>query len=305
MGELSGSGTGARLQTITERLVGVAARQFGVISFAQLQACEASKGMIARATARGWLHKVFPRVYAVGNPSLTVAGLHAAALLYAGPGAALSHVSGGWWLGMLYNRPGAIHVSTPRQVAPLKGICLHRPKELGRIMHAGLPVTPAARVLLDIATQVPFNDLRTALAQAAHLRYLDLAAVQRTLGRGHTGATVVREAMARHLPQLARTRSGLERAFLFRCERHEIAIPEVNVRVGRWEVDALFRDAGLAVELDGDGAHGHEVAVDRDRRKELDLRAAGLTVVRYSNDQVKKTPEAVARDLTSTLAALN
>ncbi len=98
MGQLSESGSRTRPHTITERLVAVAARQFGVISYAQLRACGASKGMIARATTRGWLHKVFPRVYAVGNPSLTVAGLHAAALLYAGPGAALSHVTGGWWL---------------------------------------------------------------------------------------------------------------------------------------------------------------------------------------------------------------
>ncbi len=36
-------------------------------------------------------------------------------------------------------------------------------------MHAGLPVTPAARVLLDIAPQVRFDELRIALAQGAHL----------------------------------------------------------------------------------------------------------------------------------------
>ena len=58
----------------------------------------------------------------------------------------------------------------------------------------------------------------------------------------------------------------------------------------------------MAVELDGKNAHGTVVDVARDRRKELDLRAAGLHVVRYGYDQVNKQAAAVAEDAKSVLA---
>jgi very-short-patch-repair endonuclease len=42
--------------------------------------------------------------------------------------------------------------------------------------------------------------------------------------------------------------------------------------------------------------------MERDRRKELDLRAVGFLVIRYTRDQVVHQPELVAADLIARLA---
>jgi very-short-patch-repair endonuclease len=52
------------------------------------------------------------------------------------------------------------------------------------------------------------------------------------------------------------TRSELERRFLALCRRHRLPKPEVNVRVGPFLSDFLWRARHLVVELDGFGAHG-------------------------------------------------
>ncbi len=281
----------------------MADRQFGVIHYRQLRSCGLGKATISRLVDRGWLRRKYPRVYVVGHLALRIEGELATALLYAGPGAALSHLTGSWWKGLLSGRPRAIQISAPRRVPSLgAGVrCFHRPA-LEREMHNGLPVVPIPQLLLEISTMVSFNSLRWALSQATHQRKLDLAEIEARLGRGHAGSATVREALAHHLPQLARTRSELERSFLYLCEDFGLPIPEVNVKEAGWEVDALWAEQCVAVELDGKGAHGTEVDVARDRRKELDLRAAGLHVVRYSYDQVNKQAAAVAEDAKSVLA---
>jgi very-short-patch-repair endonuclease len=67
-------------------------------------------------------------------------------------------------------------------------------------------------------------------------------------------------------------------------------------------VDALWREEGVIVELDGAGTHGRPAAVREDRERELTLRSAGFIAVRYSRDQVVYRPAAVADDALRTLA---
>ena len=55
-------------------------------------------------------------------------------------------------------------------------------------------------------------------------------------------------------------------------------------------------------EVDGHGNHHTPAQVDRDRRKDLALRAADLTVNRYSGQQVEFGGDLIVADLKSTLA---
>jgi predicted transcriptional regulator of viral defense system len=70
-----------------------AARQHGVVSTRQLAALGLSRSAVAARATAGRLHRVHRGVYAVGHPRLTLRGHWMAAVLAAGPGAALSHAS--------------------------------------------------------------------------------------------------------------------------------------------------------------------------------------------------------------------
>ena len=100
-----------------------------------------------------------------------------------------------------------------------------------------------------------------------------------------------------HLPELAQSLSLLEERFLELCESRGLPMPEVNRRAGLMRVDAIWREAGVAAELDGGDAHAGLGQMKRDRDRELALRAKGFQVVRYTWEQVNRRPGEVAEDL--------
>jgi very-short-patch-repair endonuclease len=123
------------------------------------------------------------------------------------------------------------------------------------------------------------------------------------LGRGRPGSAALRAALECHRPQLARTRSRLEERFLHVCERHSLTQPAVNVWVAGWLVDAVWFEQRVVVELDGRTAHSTPRAIENDHRRDLELRAAGYRILRYTWRQVTETPELVVADLRAALGA--
>ena len=69
------------------------------------------------------------------------------------------------------------------------------------------------------------------------------------------------------------------------------------MKLGGWEVDFLWREARLVVEVDAYSTHSSPWAFERDRRKDAELTAMGLTVQRFTADRVR-------HDLDSVLAWL-
>jgi len=91
-----------------------------------------------------------------------------------------------------------------------------------------------------------------------------------------------------------RSRSELERAFLRVCRRYRLPRPEVNVEVGRFTVDFLWRRERLVVETDGYAAHRGRQAFEDDHARELELHALGYRLRRFTDRQVDREPRAVA-----------
>jgi hypothetical protein len=115
MAALTQSSPGKReriaLSQLFRVVVRLAERQWGVIADWQLRRCGVSSSAISRWVAAGRLH--LPRVYAVGHTAIPAEGRLLAAILYAGPGAALSHASAAHWWQLLPYLPQITEVTSP------------------------------------------------------------------------------------------------------------------------------------------------------------------------------------------------
>ncbi len=173
------------------------------------------------------------------------------------------------------------------------------PRDTGR--RRELPVTSPARTLLDLAGTVSRNELEAAYERARVLRLLQpadvLAAMDRTPGR--RGATTL-QALIDDRPGL--TRSAAERRLMFLIRRGELPTPATNVRIAGHEVDLLWSDARLVVEVDGYAWHRGRRAFEHDRRRDADLQVAGYRVIRVTWRRIQDQPEALLVMLTQALA---
>ncbi len=281
----------------------LADRQWGRVKRAQIVALGVDTAVIARWKRDGYLHLVHPGVYAVGHRGGGVESDLAAALLYAGPGAMLSHATALWWHGLIEAQPWPIQVSTARRRRSLHGVEVHSERRIERVWHKRLPSTSVEQALLDFAAVAPLDRVRHALANADYRKVLDLEALRGILGAGRPGSTRLRTALKRHEPKLARTRSPLERLFLPLCERFGVPLPDdVNVWIEGVLVDAVWWKQKLVVELDGRDNHSSWAQIQRDRSNEMRLRGAGFDVLRYGTVQLDEQPALVAADVIGRLS---
>jgi predicted transcriptional regulator of viral defense system len=279
------------------RVAHVAARQFGRVRYGQVRAAGVSDTTIRRWRDAGYLHWELPRVYAVGHPGRTTESDLAAAVLYAGPEAMLSHATSAWWRGLLKYPAKQIHVSTPRRVESYGDIVVHGRRELTRVEHRGLPTTTVAQTILDFAATGPRRLLRFVLANADYHDLLDIPALRAISGQGIRGTAALREALTIHLPALAHTRGTYEIVLLEFCESYGFPIPLTNQYVLGWLLDAYWPAKKLAVEIDDWRGHRTPAQLRSNHQRDLELRAAGIQTLRYAGDQLLDTPEAVAADL--------
>ena len=279
------------------RVAAAAEPTWGRIHWSQLRALCIAETTISAWATDGYLHQVYPRVYAVGHRSGPVEADLSEALLYAGPGAMLSHQTAAWWWGLTSRRPASIHVTTPRRCRSQQGLRLYGRRSVERVWHKGITVTSVPQTLLDYAAEALFEDVRYVLAEADYHRLIDLAAVRAIAGRGKSGSSKLRRALAVHWPDLARTDSPGEREFLFLIEAGGLPRPKVNASPCGFRVDCFWPEYGVAVELDGGKGHGTERQVARDHGRDLTLRTAGIVVRRYARRQVKRKGPRVLADL--------
>ncbi len=98
-----------------ERVAALAGAQAGRVSRAQLSGFGVADSQIGRWAASGLLIRVLPRIYAAGHVAPSLEGDLYAALLYAGPGAMLSHLAAAWWIGIVDRLSFPVSLSTSRR----------------------------------------------------------------------------------------------------------------------------------------------------------------------------------------------
>jgi very-short-patch-repair endonuclease len=187
------------------------------------------------------------------------------------------------------------------------GIVVHRVTRLdpseARRCHR-VPVTTPARTLLDLAATASPSELERAAAEARVRRLVrsrDLLALLARYPR-HRGAATLRTLIdSKADPAL--TRSEAERRFLSLVRAAELPAPEVNVRVGRHEVDFLWQESRLIVEVDGFRFHSSTAAFERDRARDAELMALGFHVLRVTWRQIVTQPEAMLVRLAQAIAS--
>lgn len=89
------------------------------------------------------------------------------------------------------------------------------------------------------------------------------------------------------------TRSEAERRLLTLLRKAGIPPGATNARIGRFEVDMLYPDSHLIVEMDGYVFHGHRRAFERDKVRDAELQAMGFKVLRVTWRALTEEPEAV------------
>jgi very-short-patch-repair endonuclease len=291
---------------IDRLIAALAARQHGVVARWQLLAAGVTRHQIGDRLRTGRLHELHRGVYLVGP----VASEHAheqAALLACSRSAVLSHrTAASLWELIAYPAAAEVCVTIPpARTATRPALQVHRARLERREIRRrhGLALTSPPRTVLDLAASLDEVELEFLVAEA-HFRGLarepELRAV---LARypPRPGTRVLRAVL--DLPDgPQRTRSGGERAMLGLLREAGITGFECNARIHGYEVDFLWRQRGLALEVDGWDGHSGRVAFERDRLKAATLSAHGVAVMPVTGRQIRDDPSGVLARLVGALA---
>lgn len=283
-------------------------RPHGVVGRGQLLGAGIPAHVVDRRVAAGFLRPLHRGVYAVGSVQSDDAP-EAAAALACGDGAWISHASSGQlWRVYEKRRRLPIDVTVVAPHAPRRrGIRIHRVQSLQRdevTRLRGIPITTPARTLLDLSAELPSRELEQAIAVAERAR----AGTQRRLALllarypSRAGTPKLRELLdGSRNPAL--TRSEAEERFLALVKKAKLPRPETNVQLHGYELDFLWRDERLVVEIDGFAFHSDRAAFEADRLRDADLAAHGIQVMRITWRQLMEEREATLVRLVQALAA--
>jgi very-short-patch-repair endonuclease len=287
--------------------------QSGVVTRAQALACGVTDKVIeSRLRSRRW-QRLYTGVFATfSGPPQRLSRLWAA-LLRAGPGAALSHESAAELQGLVEMpvADGPIHVTVPtdRTPARIPGVVVHRSSRVDTARHPSRlpPQTRVEDTVVDLTqTSRTFENAMGWLARAVNARLTTPERLASTMEdrrklrwRGQLGEALRDVENGCH--------SLLELCYFRNVERaHGLPRGERQVPargpVGRIYRDVEYRRYRTVVELDGLAAHP-DWGRWRDMRRDNASVAAGRSVLRYGPGDVYDVPCRVALQAAQVLQA--
>lgn len=291
--------------SIDDRIGELAEAQHGVVGRWQLLGLGVGRGAIENRIARGRLRRVQWGVYAVGHRPRSRESRWMAAVLSAGPGAALSHRSAGSLWRILPPKAILPEVTRATRCQVRSGLtshcCMLRSDEVTRV--DGIPVTSPPRTVFDVAASSTLGELERALNEMEVRGITDELSIPDLLERypRKRGAARLRALLSDETAVRGVPRKELEERFASLLDGTDLPRPRRNADVavsGRlFEADCLWVEQRLIVELDGRATHGTRRAFERDRERDRLLQADGWRVVRITWRQLRDDAPAVLADL--------
>lgn len=268
----------------------------------------ASPDAIDRRVANGLLIVVHRGVFRVGP----VAGQWAAemaAILACGGRAWVSHGTRAAMAQLLPPRlaDAPVHVIVEGNCGRVRGVAAHRSRldaEDTSVVD-GVPVIRMERTLVDLASQLDATELEHVLAVAERQRLISRPRLVATVARcrGYPGIARIRRVLRQaHGP--AYTRSPLERKVLKLIRGAGLPEPRVNHLLHGFEVDMYWQDAELVLESDGFRFHNLRRDFEKDRLRDQVMAAAGIRVMRTTEQQVNNDPDGFIKRLKRAIQVL-
>ncbi len=271
----------------------LAAAQADLVASWQLVDAGWTRRMIEQqARNRGW-RRVHSGVYALTQAPLTRRQLWFAATLTTRD-SVLSHASAAdcWGFRTFKGRFQTIIRPGSGGRKRAGSVLVYRSKSLAgdTTMRDGMPITTAARTLVDLAPGLRPRDLARALREALRLGVTSVREVLDAVARhrGRRGTTRLAELARRYAGlDYRRTRSNAEARALEVLHDAGIQAPHVNLRIAGEEADLVWLRDKLIIEIDGPQYHRF---ADEDARKQGRWEAAGFVVRRISSAAVYDQP---------------
>ena len=260
------------------------AQQHALVQLAQLRDLGMTDRELQYRLERGRLEHRSRVVYRIGGAPSTWRGDLLAACWAGGLRAAASHRSAAELWNLAGRRTDFVEITCPRwRRARHDSVIVHETKLLGVADVAtldGIPVTTAARTILDLGAVCRAIVVEKALENALRRELVSLssmrALVDRVARRGRNGAGVLRAILDERDPHHAPTESDKETELLAVIRKHglpppvpQFAIVHNHRFVAR--VDFAYVDAKLAIEYESHEHHDGKLALERDsaRRNQM------------------------------------
>ena len=291
----------------------LARSQHGLLTFAQCRDAGVDATQLANRLDRGVLDRVSPVVMRLAGAPVSPESGCMAAVLDAGPGAAVSHQTAAAMWGLPGFARTPVHVTAIRTRVRRTSSHLavvHEPR--AQLPHHtteldGVPVVTPSRMVFELAGSPWMHPLRLerVVDTALSRRLVSVKSLERVLlelgGRGRAGTVAMRELLATRRSDYRPAESGLEARFAELLARAGMSGFERQVDVGDEEgwvgrVDFIDKDAAIIVETDTALHHGSITDRRHDELRRQRLRAAGWTVIAVTDVDVFQRPdEVVAR----------
>lgn len=277
-----------------------------VVTRRMLDAAEIGTNVITHRVATGRLYRHHHGVYLLDPPEkASRITLMTAAVEACGPTAVLSHRSAAEIWGLLPEQRGYIEVTVAAHNAGDRpGIRRHRVRTLDPRdirPRRGIPVTSPARTILDNARH-PL--LEAILGTALDKGLVAKREIEDAIARCPTRRLGVKRlrALLNQSGGPRRTRSWGERRLLSLIRDAGLPVPLTNRLLLGFQVDAVWPDLKLVVEVDGHEFHGDRDSFENDRARDAALVAAGYRVIRFTATQLDEQPLVVLGQLAAALA---